>query len=247
MFSQNHLRPVVRAVFVAGLCAAMATPVASYADWHSASNSMRSAHAMGRENDTFRDAREQVTDALSVVRQMQGDPELRGLMARARGILIIPDYLRIALGIGGRGGEGVMMVKQPDGQWSNPAFYNVGGASVGFQAGGEMGSVAFLLMTDRAVNRFKQENNFSLGADADLSIINYSAHGQANTNGDVVAWTDTEGLFGGAALNVMDVAWDDDENEAYYNDSTITADRLFDGRVNAEPKAAAQLKDALPL
>ncbi len=37
-----------------------------------------------------------------------------------------------------------------------------------------------LLMTDRALNSFKGNNTFSLNADAGLTIINYSARGQAS-------------------------------------------------------------------
>ncbi len=55
-----------------------------------------------------------------------------------------------------------------------------------------------LLMTDRALNSFKGNNTFSLNADAGLTIINYSARGQASVGkGDVIFWADTEGAFAG--------------------------------------------------
>jgi lipid-binding SYLF domain-containing protein len=156
----------------------------------------------------------------------------------------VPDYGRGALVIGGQGGEGALMVREGT-KWTGPIFYNIGAVTIGAQVGGEGGSIAMLLMTDRALNRFKRDNNFSLIADADLTIVDYSAQAQESAaNGDVVRWSDTEGAFAGASTGVTDINYDEDANKAYYRVGDVTSYRILHGEM-ANPHAET-LAEALP-
>lgn len=226
------------AVLSAALAATMTSGVAIAEQQTEArdSQSMRETSAM--------DGQEQVNEALRVVNQMKKDPQLTNLLERARGVYIAPDFAKAAVGVGGRGGEGVLLIKQ-DGQWSGPAFYNFGRVSAGLQAGAEAGSVAMLLMTEDAVRPFtSQENNFSLDAAAGLTVVDYSAQGRSTAGEpDVITWSDSEGLFAGASIGVTGFTRDEDENHAYYR-KQATPQQIFSGSVN-NPHADV-LKDALP-
>ena len=105
-------------------------------------------------NATQNDAQKLVDNAVKVVQRMKKDPKLEKLMAKAKGIYIVPDFGRGALIVGGRGGAGVVLA-QNNGRWSNPAFYDFGAISFGAQAGGSGGPVAFLLMSQQAIDAFK--------------------------------------------------------------------------------------------
>ena len=119
------------------------------------------------------------------------------LLKKAKGVYIVPDFGRGGLIVGGRGGAGVMLAKH-NGRWTDPAFFNFGGVSIGAQAGGSGGSVAFILMSQDAVDAFKNGNQFSLNSGAGLSIVNYSANAQASAGkGDIVFWSNTEGRLCG--------------------------------------------------
>ncbi len=185
-----------------------------------------------------------VNEAVGVVQKMGNDPQLKQLMQQAKGIYIVPDFGRGALGIGARGGSGVMLSHQDD-TWTGPAFYNMGGISIGAQAGGSAGQIAFLLMSDNAVNKFKSQNSFSLNAGAGLTIVDYSANKQASWGkGDIILWSDTEGAYAGATVSVTDINWDEDTNRAYYKGQQVSPTDVLKGRVTdakAEP-----LKNALP-
>ena len=185
-----------------------------------------------------------VNEAVSVVQQMGKDPQLKQLMQKAKGIYIVPDFGRGALVVGARGGEGVMLVHQDD-TWSGPAFYNMGGISIGAQAGGSAGEIAFLLMSENAVNNFLSQNTFSLNAGAGLTIVNYSANKQASWGkGDVIVWSDTEGAYAGASVSATDINWDEDSNRQYYNQQQVSPTAVLNGQVtnaSAEP-----LQEALP-
>jgi lipid-binding SYLF domain-containing protein len=194
-----------------------------------------------RENKSV----EQVNRAGTVLQKMSAEPGMRDQLALARGVFIVPRYGRAGLGIGAQGGEGIVLLKQASG-WSDPAFYNFGGLSAGLLAGAEGGSMIFLLNNERAVSNFMKQDNFSVSADAGLTIVNWSAKGQADlSRADVIAWTDTRGLFGSAAIGIRDVRFDSRDSEAFYGRSVALNDILM-GRVTAPQEKVSTLKQLLP-
>jgi lipid-binding SYLF domain-containing protein len=59
-----------------------------------------------------------------------------------------------------------------------------------------------------------------------------------------VVWSDTKGLFGGAAVGASKVSRDTAANEVYYNNHDVTAQQILDGTVT-NPHAKLLL-DVLP-
>ena len=201
-----------------------------------------SASASGKD---AKNAAQQVRDAATVVQRMERDAAMRQLLQQAQGVFIVPKYGRVALIAGARGGEGVMLVKQ-EGKWSDPAFYNIGGVSVGLQAGAEGGPIALVLNNQKAVDSFMQDNNWSLNAEAGLTVINWSPKAQASAGkGDVVVWADTKGLLGDLAISLTDIRFDRDETAAFFG-KTVTMREIFSGTVKAPAEQVAALKQVLP-
>jgi len=193
-----------------------------------------------RHQEEIRNANEHINKALEVVRQMQATPEMATLLQRSKGVFIVPDYGRAALGVGARGGAGVLLTRMGN-TWGNPAFYNMGGISAGLQAGAEAGAVAFVLNDQKAMNSFMQNNKFSLNADAGLTLVDWSKKGMGTAGwGDITVWSDTEGLFGGVAVSVTDVDYDEDETSAYYRRQVAARD-VLSGKVK-NPNAAVLSK-----
>lgn len=178
------------------------------------------------------DARQKVQGAVQVVQKMKSDPRLTQLLERAHGVFIVPNYGRGALGIGAQGGEGLLVTRNGE-QFGSPAFYNMGGVSIGAQVGAAAGEVAFLLMTERAVQQFRSDRKFSLNADAGLTIGNYSARAQTSAGKvqDVVVWSDTEGAYAGVSAGVTDILPDNEANRAYYGRSDATPLTILSGRM----------------
>jgi lipid-binding SYLF domain-containing protein len=116
--------------------------------------------------------------------------------------------------------------------------------SLGAQAGGKAGPAALILMTDKALNDFTQESNFSLNANAGLTIINYSAQGQVSAGkGDVVVWSEQDGIFAGADISGAIVTQNTDENKVFYG-KPVNVKQILEGQVS-NPQAY-KLKPALP-
>ena len=195
-----------------------------------------SAVAVARADDVA-DARKLVGDSSGVITQLQHDQHFWDLMKRAKGAFIVPHLGEGALVAGGSGGSGILLRHEANG-WSNPAFLNIGSISVGAQAGGKAGPVVMLLMTDKAVESFTQANNLSLNANAGLTVVNYSAKGQAPVGkGDVIVWSNQAGVFAGASVSATDITSNSGEDRAYYGRKASTED-ILSGKVRPQTASA---------
>jgi lipid-binding SYLF domain-containing protein len=221
---------------VALLMPALALPAA-------AAQSPQGARATDSDSATQRQqaAVKHVSDAVGVVHTMSNEAGMTALLGRARGVFIMPTYGRAALGVGGAGGAGVLMVRRADGGWGNPVFFDTGGLSIGLQAGVEGGPIALVLLNQKAAESFRNRNNFSLSADAGLTVVNFARMAQGSTAGDVVAWSGSKGLFGNAAtVGINDVRYNQRLTEAYYG-KPMTALQAIDS-TETNPQADALRK-----
>ena len=215
----------------------LSSTFAQAATTESMAGSRESRPAESREAST-----EHVDKAVEVIRRMEADPGVAKLLSEAKGVFIVPKYDRGGFIIGLNGGTGVLLLKQK-GTWTEPVFYTYGGMSAGVQAGLETGSLAFVLNNDKAVSSFMQNNKFSLDANAGLTIVKWSAEAErAAGRGDITAWTDAKGAFGGVAVGVNNIRFDHSETTGYYQREASIKD-VIDGKVS-NPHSA-QLKQAL--
>lgn len=234
--THRFIIPAAAAIATVGLMSAVPT-VAAQRDGNASSMSASS------HTDTARSAQDRVNDSVSLVRQMKQDPALAAVLERAKGIFIIPHYGKGALIVGGQGGGGVVLAKR-DSAWSSPAFYSIGGASIGAQAGGEGGAIAMILMTQKAVDRFADATTgWSLNGDAGLTVVNWSGKTQATTNrGDVILWSNASGLYGGISASLTDISPDTKMDQVYYQ-RAVNSEQILAGNI-ASPNADA-LRNAL--
>jgi lipid-binding SYLF domain-containing protein len=149
---------------------------------------------------------------------MRHDRKLARLLGKARGVLLIPHYGRGGIGIGGAGGEGLLLVRRKD-DWYGPVFYRVGGINVGIQLGFASGSMAMLLMNDKTVANFEKKNSkWSLSADAALKVVKFGGDAEnTGSYGDVVLWSQLKGLYGGLSLGTNNITVDADSDHRYYH------------------------------
>lgn len=154
---------------------------------------------------------------------------MRYLLKSAKGVFIMPQLLQGAFIVGASGGSGVFVQRDGGNKWTGPAFYTVGGASIGFQIGGESSEVVLLAMTDRGVTAF-QSNNFKLGADAGIALgpIGVGIAAQtANLSADILSFSRSKGLYGGVSLQGAVVATRDSLNSAFYGRNVKPSDILI--------------------
>ena len=160
--------------------------------------------------------------------------ELPGYMKRAKAIMIFPDIFKAGFVIGGQGGTGLLLVRDPAKGWSNPAFYTLAEGSVGLQIGGQSSETIFTIMSQKALDAIL-DNQMKFGGDMSIAVgpIGKGIGGNTTTNlsADVYTFAKTSGLFGGVAFNGAGILKNDDYNHAYYGpDATpyaIVIERKF--------------------
>ncbi|HEX3969838.1 MAG TPA: lipid-binding SYLF domain-containing protein [Stellaceae bacterium] len=231
-------------IFMASVASLLLMGVPAFAAGNASSQDAAPAHAQKPNSNSARnDALQAVKDATTTLHQAKNDHDFDKLLHQAKGIFIVPHYGKGALIVGGSEGHGVLLARE-NGHWSDPAFMALGSVSVGAQAGGEGGSIIMVLMTDKALSDFTEHSNFSLNANAGLSIVNYSARAEGGFGkGDVVLWSNTSGAFGGAAITGSDISADQDRDNAFYDRQNLTTNTII--KQNIKSAAAAPLVEAL--
>jgi len=165
------------------------------------------------------------------------DPEMswfRDNLPSARGVLIVPRYLRAGFWVGGAGGRGVLVAREKDGPgWLGPVFYYLGSASLGVQVGVDLAEVVLLIMTDGGVDRLLG-GDLKLGADARVAAGPVGVGTGAST-ADILSFSRSRGLFAGIALDGGVINPSGDFNQAFYGQAATPADILVRRSVPPNP------------
>jgi len=201
------------------------------------------ASAVPAAGDDVTDARQLVAKAQFTLDSFQAAPEMsafRELARKAKGIFIAPEVLKGAFIVGVSGGSGVFLARnESTGAWNGPAFYTVGEASFGLQAGAQSAEVVILAMTERGVDAMLS-SNLKLGADIGIAAgpvgVGASA-ATANLSADLLSFTRAEGLYGGISLDGAVVATRDGLNDAYHGKVVNTNQILLLGKAH-NPQAS---------
>jgi lipid-binding SYLF domain-containing protein len=143
----------------------------------------------------------------------------RELMKSAKGVLIVPSLVKGGFFFGGEGGEGVLLTRSGQNDWSHPAFYTMASASFGLQIGLQESELVLFVMSDNALNDFMSDE-FKIGAQAGLAIVTLGSMAEASTTtnlrADIIVWSSSTGAYAGLTLNGSIIKPRDSWNEAYY-------------------------------
>ena len=146
------------------------------------------------------------TDAQSVLRQ-------------ARAVIICPRVFRAGFLLGGEGGSCILSARAGGGSWTSPAFYGLGGASIGFLVGIQDAEVMLIIMNDRGLMAVL-DSQFKLGADATATFAEVGGGIEGATTAalraDIVGFTKSRGLYAGVSLNGSLLSAKSELNRAYY-------------------------------
>lgn len=181
-------------------------------------------------------------DSVDVLKETISIPE-RGippvLLRNATGVAIIPNVIRAGFVLGGRYGTGILVVRDKEGNWSNPSFISIAGGSIGWQIGVEAIDIVLVFKNERSINRILT-GKFTLGADASIAAGPVGREAQAATDlqlkSEIYSYSRSRGLFAGLALAGAVLQVDDEANEKFYGKQGILARDIFtDGELKTPP------------
>ncbi len=158
----------------------------------------------------------------------------------AKGLLICPQVVKAGFIIGGSGGRCILVAKGAPG-WNGPAFYSVGTASAGFQAGVQSSEIVGLVMTQKAVDSF-MSNSFKVGGEASAAAGPVGVGTAATPNADIIYYSRSQGLYGGVDASGAVFKPSEDFNKAYYGKQASPIDIIVRGSVHNKTAYAVLLE-----
>jgi lipid-binding SYLF domain-containing protein len=170
----------------------------------------------------------QVTDiildkAVETVDRFRGMKDLSHFTSeipKAAAILVLPTVVKGGFFFGGEGGNGVLLTRNNQGEWSNPAFYSLASASFGLQFGVQDTEIIMVLRSPKALNAvLKYQAKFGADAGITIGIVGVGAEAATTTNvgADIVAFANSKiGAYAGMTFEGAALIRRTDLNEYFY-------------------------------
>jgi SH3 domain-containing YSC84-like protein 1 len=185
--------------------------------------------------DDKSDAQAAVDKATLTVNAFSADKDyvvLPQLLKKAKGVLVYPLIVEGGFIIGGSGGTGVLLVRdEKTGTFSKPAFYGMGGVSLGFLAGGAAAETMVVVNTQKALDSLLS-TKVKLGGDASVAVGPKGAGASSTFTEDFISYSKSKGAYANMSLNGQVIAARDSLNNAYYGKTVAPSDILIKKSVN---------------
>ncbi len=169
------------------------------------------------------------------------------LMARAYGIAVIPNVVKIAAVVGGRRGSGAMVVRDANGKFTDPIMVSLTGGNVGWQVGVQSTDIVLVFTTEKGIEGIT-DGKLTLGADASVAAgpvgRSASAATDQNFNAEVYSYSRNRGFFAGVSLDGSVLAIDTKSNKALYGKSAPATD-IIAGKISTDVDAAQRFERAI--
>jgi lipid-binding SYLF domain-containing protein len=199
--------------------------------------------AVGQDKEEDR-----VMKAGVVIKEIMNIPDdvPQDVIDKADCVVVLPSVLKLAFGIGGSYGRGVMTCrggKSFHGAWGAPTMMALEGGSFGFQLGGQATDFVLLLMSPKSASSIL-ESKVKLGGDVSAAAgpvgRNASAETDVTMRAEILSYSRARGLFAGISLSGSTLRPDNDANKRLYGKEVSAKDIVFNKAVPA-PKSARLL------
>ena len=189
-----------------------------------------------------------IKDAGTVLKEILNIPDdiPKDLLDRAECVIVLPSVKKLAIGIGGSYGRGVMICRTGEhytGGWGAPAMYALEGGNIGFQLGGQATDFVLLVMNPRGAESL-MGSKVKLGADAAAAAGPKGRDTTAATDvamrAEILSYSRSRGLFAGVSLEGSTLRPDNGANQKLYGHKLTAKEILRQGKVGT-PAAAHEL------
>ena len=169
-------------------------------------------------------ADERLANSAKVMKEILGDKGLStSVLNQAMCVLVFPSVKKVAVGIGGSYGRGVLVCRKGDkmdGAWGAPVMYGLDQESIGIQLGSTATDFVLAVMHDKGVDTILNGKT-KLGADAAAAAgptaaqaTGYNAADMKSS--DVLTYSRSKGLFAGVSLEGASMGADKEANKKLY-------------------------------
>ncbi|NCW27081.1 MAG: hypothetical protein EBV83_02095 [Verrucomicrobia bacterium] len=189
-----------------------------------------------------------IPDCAEILGRMKREDILNmDLVKEAKGIVIL-NVTGFSIGIGGSGGDGILMSKTDKG-WSGPVAITTDGGTLGIDVGGTDNDIVILLMNNGAVSKWAAGEHFgSSSASAVMGPKGGAAVDATMKTRDFNVYIWNKGAKLGVNFGGFDVNINNEGNANYYDRPLISAKDILNhvAEVPESKKAAmARIYDLL--
>ena len=164
-------------------------------------------------------------------------------LKRAKAIMIFPQVLKAGFIFGGSGGTGVMLARDKNGTWSEPAFYTITSLNFGFLAGAQAAEVIIMVMKESTRDSL-YTTSLKLGTGAaSIAVGPVGAEAKSNITASMVSFAKAKGLYAGLNLQGSVVGVRGKMNKAYYGKEVSPIQIIVEKKVQDE--GTTNLRSAL--
>jgi lipid-binding SYLF domain-containing protein len=194
---------------------------------------------------------ERVANAGTVMQEILNIPEdiPQDVLDKADCVVVLPSVLKLAFGVGGSYGRGVMSCRKGEdfkGSWGAPSMMALEGGSFGFQLGGQATDFVLLLMSPSSAKNILN-SKVKLGGDVSAAAgpvgRNASAETDVTLRAEILSYSRARGLFAGISLAGSTLRADNDANKSLYGKEISAEDVVFKGAVPAPASAELLLSE----
>jgi lipid-binding SYLF domain-containing protein len=169
------------------------------------------------------------------------------LMARAYGVAVIPNVVKVAAVVGGRRGSGAMVVRDANGKFTDPIMVTLTGGNIGWQIGVQSTDIVLVFTTAKGIEGITG-GKLTLGGDASVAAGPVGRAASAATDqsfsAEVYSYSRNRGLFAGVSLDGSVLNIDNKSNKSLYGKNAPAAD-IIARKVSTDADAARRFERAI--
>lgn len=206
---------------------------------------MLAANESQKVQDRVKNAGEVLKEIINIPDDIPKD-----LFDRAECVIVLPSVKKLAIGLGGSYGRGIMSCRTGPhytGPWSAPAMYALEGGNIGFQLGGQATDFVLLVMNPHGAQSLLK-TKVKLGADAAAAAGPKGRDATAATDvamrAEILSYSRSRGLFAGISLEGSTLRQDNKGNQALYGRKISAREIVREHRVGV-PGCGQQLVSLL--
>src|SRR5216684_5441494 len=179
------------------------------------------AQSQSKDAKRIAEATKEAKKAADVFTEIMNVPDRaipQKLLDNAKAIAVFPGVIKAGFIVGGRAGDGVIS-RRIKGGWSEPAFFNLAGGSIGLQIGASKTDFVLLFMNDDALAGLLKDK-FEIGGEGSVAAgpvgRSTSASTDALLRAGIISYSRSKGLFAGLEIKGVVISPDNEDNLAVY-------------------------------
>jgi SH3 domain-containing YSC84-like protein 1 len=159
----------------------------------------------------------------------------KSILDKAYCVLAFPSVKKVAVGIGGSYGRGVLVCRQGldmNGSWGDPVLYKLNQGSIGLQLGSTATDFVLVMLSKKGVDQIlngKTKLGSNAAAAAGPTEAQATSYNAEAMNVNILTHSRSKGLFAGVSLEGASIEPDEDANKHLYG-KELSAKDIIGGK-----------------